>query len=196
MVGGVVLESDDLAQLNGKKLLLGLTGALQCLSIGDLLFACKTAGVARIGIVLSPTAAKMSATFSLQCVADEVITHVRPEYNHIQMSRLYDRLIVAPATAHFLSQAATGATGNTVELLHLSMPGPSIIAPTMNSVMWRSAAVQRNIKTLSTDGNLIVDPIEREVYEGASRTLKREISMASIDAILHVTARSFKNEER
>ncbi|WP_281510769.1 flavoprotein [Corynebacterium belfantii] len=188
------MEQTDLEIIRGKRLLLGASGALQCLSLPDLLFSFKDLGVAKIGVVLTPTAAKMTSEYSLSCVADEIINQITPDRNHVQIARDYDRLVVAPATAHFLSQAALGAAGNSLELLHLAMKPPVIIAPAMNSRMWSAPPVQRNVSTLINDGHILVQPHRRKVYEGASRRIKREVSMATTTDILASLYSSFKGD--
>lgn len=188
------MEQTDLEIIRGKRLLLGASGALQCLSLPDLIFAFKEIGVAKIGVALTPTAAKMTSEYSLSCVADEVINQITPDRNHVQIVRDYDRLVVAPATAHFLSQAAIGAAGNSLELLHLAMTPPVIIAPAMNSRMWSAPPVQRNVSTLITDGHIVVQPHRSKAYEGASRKIKQEISMATTTDILTSLYLSFKGE--
>lgn len=77
---------------------------------------------------------------------------------HIELARQADLLCVAPATAHFMAQAACGLADDLLSTLQLSFTGPVVIAPAMNTEMWEKPAVQRNLTQLRADGLHIVDP--------------------------------------
>ncbi len=55
-----------------ERVLVGCTGALQMLSIGDYIAAMRSVGIRRIGVVLSPSAAAMTSPASLEAIVNEV----------------------------------------------------------------------------------------------------------------------------
>lgn len=79
---------------------------------------------------------------------------------HIELARQAELLCVAPATAHFIAQAAQGLAGDLLSTLLLSFTGPVVVAPAMNTEMWEKPAVQRNLQQLRDDGLHVVDPQE------------------------------------
>lgn len=162
-----------------ERVLVGCTGALQMLSIGDYIAAMRSVGIRRIGVVLSPSAAAMTSPASLEAIVNEVFIELPMNRNHIALSRDYQRLVVVPATANFLASAATGGARNGVELMLIAMPTPSVIVPAMNGVMWSKPAIQRNILALKEDGHTVLAPQEREVYEAASKDFRSGVAAST-----------------
>ena len=153
-----------------ERVLVGCTGALQMLSIGDYIAAMRSVGIRRIGVVLSPSAAAMTSPASLEAIVNEVF---------IELPMTRNRLVVVPATANFLASAATGGARNGVELMLIAMPTPSVIVPAMNGVMWSKPAIQRNILALKEDGHTVLAPQEREVYEAASKDFRSGVAAST-----------------
>jgi phosphopantothenoylcysteine decarboxylase/phosphopantothenate--cysteine ligase len=77
---------------------------------------------------------------------------------HIVLADRAALLCIAPASADILAKAACGLADDLLSTLLLSFSGPIMFAPAMNSAMWEKPAVQRNIKTLRSDGCHFVDP--------------------------------------
>jgi phosphopantothenoylcysteine decarboxylase/phosphopantothenate--cysteine ligase len=80
------------------------------------------------------------------------------EMGHIELSRSADLVVVAPATANILAQAAHGLAGDLATTTLLATDKRVLFAPAMNVRMWEHAATQRNIQTLRNDGQLFVGP--------------------------------------
>ena len=79
---------------------------------------------------------------------------------HIELARQAKLICVAPATSHFVGQAAGGLADDLLSTLLLSFTGPVVVAPAMNAQMWEKPAVQRNVQQLRSDGVHLVDPQE------------------------------------
>ncbi len=77
---------------------------------------------------------------------------------HIGVAQENQALVVAPATADLLAKFAYGHAPDFLSTLYLAFTGPVILAPTMNTNMWRHAATQANLETLRKRGHLFVDP--------------------------------------
>ncbi len=77
---------------------------------------------------------------------------------HIELAQRGEMLVIAPATADFLAKAAHGLADDLLSTLYLAFAGPVVVAPAMNSAMWKHPAVQRNVKQLQNDGVEFVGP--------------------------------------
>lgn len=169
------------------QILIGASGALQVLTLPEIIARFRTSGPGRIGVVLTPSAEAMTSVAAITAIADEVITRLSPERNHISLAREYDVLVVFAATANFLSAVATGAARNSLELILLAMGRPAIIVPTMNKTMWNARAVQRNAAQIRADGHLLLEPSDGRVYEGARRELVPGTAPPSVEEIVSTT---------
>lgn len=80
------------------------------------------------------------------------------EMGHIELSRSADLVVVAPATANMLAQAAQGIAGDLATTTLLATDKRVLFAPAMNVRMYEHPATQRNIQSLRKDGCLFVGP--------------------------------------
>jgi phosphopantothenoylcysteine decarboxylase/phosphopantothenate--cysteine ligase len=81
-----------------------------------------------------------------------------PGVEHIRLGRSADIILIAPATADFLSQLAHGEARHLLGNILLATSAPVVVAPAMHTGMWENAATQANIKTLSDRGVHIIGP--------------------------------------
>jgi phosphopantothenoylcysteine decarboxylase/phosphopantothenate--cysteine ligase len=84
-------------------------------------------------------------------------------YQHLERG---DVLVVAPLTANSLAQLAHGLADNLVGQAALAHDGPVLVAPAMNTRMWRHPATQANADVLRGRGVEFVGPLEGELAEG------------------------------
>jgi phosphopantothenoylcysteine decarboxylase / phosphopantothenate---cysteine ligase len=104
---------------------------------------------------------------------------------HIAVAQDNDLLLVAPATAGILAKLAHGVADDFLSTLYLAFPGPVVLAPAMNTHMWRHAATQANLETLRRRGHYIVDPEEGELacgMVGPGRLAALEHIVAAVEA--------------
>lgn len=80
------------------------------------------------------------------------------EMGHIQLSRVADLVVVAPATADLMAKMAQGRADDLASTLLLATDTPVLIAPAMNVRMWEHPATRRNLAILETDGIEVVGP--------------------------------------
>ncbi|AXI48142.1 bifunctional phosphopantothenoylcysteine decarboxylase/phosphopantothenate--cysteine ligase CoaBC [Sulfitobacter sp. SK012] len=88
------------------------------------------------------------------------------EMGHIQLSRVADLVVVAPATADLMAKMAGGLANDLASTLLLATDTPVLIAPAMNVRMWQHAATLRNLATLKADGIAVVGPNEGDMACG------------------------------
>jgi phosphopantothenoylcysteine decarboxylase/phosphopantothenate--cysteine ligase len=79
---------------------------------------------------------------------------------HINLSREADAIVVAPASADFMSKLLHGGADELLSLMCLARPMdkvPLILAPAMNREMWSNPATRRNVAQLQADGIHVLD---------------------------------------
>jgi phosphopantothenoylcysteine decarboxylase/phosphopantothenate--cysteine ligase len=91
---------------------------------------------------------------------------MRQRWAHIQLSRVADLVVVAPATADLMAKMASGLANDLASTALMATDKPVLIAPAMNVRMWQHPATQRNIATLKGDGVLFVGPEEGDMACG------------------------------
>jgi phosphopantothenoylcysteine decarboxylase/phosphopantothenate--cysteine ligase, prokaryotic len=80
------------------------------------------------------------------------------EMGHIQLTRVVDLVVVAPATANLIAQAANGLASDFASTSLLATDKPVLMAPAMNVRMWQHVATQRNVARLREDGVHFIGP--------------------------------------
>jgi phosphopantothenoylcysteine decarboxylase/phosphopantothenate--cysteine ligase len=78
--------------------------------------------------------------------------------DHIKLARAADLVIVAPATADFLAQAAQGTAGELLTAILLATTAPVLLVPAMNDRMWAHKQTMRNVAHLRAIGYHVLDP--------------------------------------
>lgn len=149
--------------LAGKRLLLIIGGGIAAYKCLDLIRRLKERG-ASVTPVLTRAAQEFVTPLSVAALAGEkVYTELfdlteEAEMGHIQLSRVADLVLVAPATADLMAKMAAGHANDLATTLLMATDTPVMIAPAMNVRMWEHAATQRNLATLQKDGISVVGP--------------------------------------
>jgi phosphopantothenoylcysteine decarboxylase/phosphopantothenate--cysteine ligase len=157
--------------LAGKRILLIIGGGIAAYKALDLIRRLKERG-AGVTPVLTKAATEFVTPLSVSALAGaKVHTHVfdltdEAEMGHIQLSRVADLIVVAPATADLMARMAQGRADDLAATLLLATDTRVLIAPAMNVRMWNHPATQRNLATLRADGILTVGPNEVDMACG------------------------------
>ena len=150
-------------ELNGKRILLGVTGGIAAYKAAELVRLLKKNG-ADVRVVMTDSGAQFVSPVTLQALSgnpvhtsmwDQSIANGMP---HIELSRDCDLILVAPATADFIAKLAAGRADDLLSTLCLARDCALMIAPAMNRQMWENPSTQRNLKTLLADGVHLVGP--------------------------------------
>ena len=102
----------------------------------------------------------------------------------------WDVLVVAPLTANTLARLAHGLADDVLTEAALAHDGPLLVAPAMNTRMWRHAATQENVAALLGRGVDMVGPAEGELAEGeegVGRMAEPEEIFTRIEQLLGTT---------
>jgi phosphopantothenoylcysteine decarboxylase/phosphopantothenate--cysteine ligase len=87
---------------------------------------------------------------------------------HIDWAQAADGVIIAPATANTIGKLAHGIADDPLSTFMLAVSAPVLVCPSMNSQMYASKAVQRNLDTLRSDGYFVLDPGSGELACGTT----------------------------
>lgn len=138
--------------LSGKKILLGVTGSIAAYKACELLRLLQKEG-AEVRVAMSPAATRFVAPLTFASLSkcpvylQDGAQEARP-FQHIDFPRWADLYIVAPASADAIGKFAGGLADDPVSLCFMSSTCEKWIFPAMNSAMYRSFAVQRNLEIL------------------------------------------------
>ena len=154
-----------MSTLAGKHIVLGLSGGIAAFKTAELCRALVKAGVT-VQVVMTEAAEQFMTAVTMQALSG------RPVYTsqwdpreannmaHINLSREADAIVVAPASADFMSKLLHGGADELLSLMCLARPldkVPLIVAPAMNREMWSNPATQRNVAQLKADGVHVLD---------------------------------------
>ena len=157
--------------LTGKRILLIIGGGIAAYKSLELIRLLKKAGAA-VTPVLTKAGAEFVTPLSVSALAGEKVYTAlfdltdEAEMGHIQLSRVADLLVVAPATADLMAKMAQGRADDLASTLLLATDTPVLVAPAMNVRMWDHPATHRNLATLRGDGVRFVGPDEGEMACG------------------------------
>ncbi len=152
--------------LQGKHIVLGLSGGIACYKAADLTRELVKAG-ATVQVVMTEAAEQFITAVTLQALSNRKVYtsqwDAREPNNmaHINLTREADAVLVAPASADFMAKLLHGRADDLLSLLCLARPVercPLLLAPAMNREMWAHPATQRNAAQLRADGATILGP--------------------------------------
>ena len=152
--------------LQGRHIVLGLTGGIACYKAAELARELVKAG-ATVQVVMTEAAEHFIGATTLQALTNRPVStsqwDAREANNmaHINVTRQADALLVAPASADFIAKLATGRADELLSLACLARPlarCPLLVAPAMNREMWAHPATQRNVAQIVADGATLLGP--------------------------------------
>ena len=179
--------------LSDKRILLIIGGGIAAYKSLDLIRRLREAE-ASVTPVMTRAAAEFVTPLSVAALAGEkVYTDLfdltdEAEMGHIQLSRVADLIVVAPATADLMAKMAQGRADDLASTLLLATDTRVLIAPAMNVRMWGHQATQRNVVQLHSDGVMFVGPNEGEMAcgeYGAGRLAEPMEILAAVKAVLN-----------
>lgn len=157
------------SNLNGKKIILGITGSIAAYKAAFLVRLLIKAG-AEVQVLMTEAATKFITPLTLATLSkNPVHTQVSSESswnNHVEMGLWADAMVVAPLTATTLSKMAHGNCDNMIVATYLSARCPVFFAPAMDLDMWVHPATLDNVKRLTDFGNHLVNVGHGELASG------------------------------
>ncbi|MBO7726180.1 MAG: phosphopantothenoylcysteine decarboxylase [Thermoguttaceae bacterium] len=183
--------------LKGKEILLGVAGGIAAFKAAALTSRLKAAG-AGVSVMMTESAAKLVAPQTFYALSGRPVrlslwTDPTSAHPHISAAKDAQIFCVAPATADIMAKAAAGIADDLLSTTILAFPGPILLAPAMNRVMWSKPATQRSAARLKEDGFYFVGPETGRLScgdDGVGRMAEPEAIEKAIDEILSGAAPS------
>ena len=175
-----------------KRILLIIGGGIAAYKTLDLIRRLRERGAA-VTPVMTRAATEFVTPLSVSALAGEKVYSDlfdltdEAEMGHIQLSRVADLIVVAPATADLLAKMAQGRADDLASTLLLATDTAVLAAPAMNVRMWNHAATQRNVAQMQADGVRLVGPNEGDMAcgeYGPGRMAEPLEIVAAVEAML------------
>lgn len=174
--------------LQGKNVVLGVTGGIACYKAVDLCSKLVQAG-AGVDVIMTKGATHFVTPLPFQTITKRPValgmfTLLRDvDMAHLSLSQKADVLVVAPATANTMAKIAHGMADNLLTSTVLATTAPLVIAPAMDADMWANPITQENVAALRARGAVIVGPASGRLASGrvgAGRLVPVEELLAAI----------------
>ncbi|PAD31377.1 bifunctional phosphopantothenoylcysteine decarboxylase/phosphopantothenate--cysteine ligase CoaBC [Paenibacillus sp. 7523-1] len=182
--------------LNGKKIVLGVTGGIAAYKAATLCSRLVQKG-ADVHVIMTDSAKQFITELTLQTLTRNVVysdtfdEHEPSVVSHIHLADMADLVLVAPATANVIAKMAHGMADDMLSTTLLATTAPVMIAPAMNVHMYDHPAVQHNMRLLFERGTLMIEPSEGQLacgYVGKGRLEEPE-------TIVEVVERFFEDQQ-
>lgn len=150
-------------QLNGRRIVLGVTGGVAAYKSAELLRTLQAEG-ADVRVVMTEAATYFVGAVTFQALSghpvylDQWDARIDNNMAHIELSRGNDAILIAPATADAMAKLANGLADDLLSTLCLARECPLLVAPAMNRQMWEHPATRRNVARLRDDGVVVLGP--------------------------------------
>jgi len=164
-------------------ILVGVCGGIASYKVCELVRELKKQGH-EVKTILTPFAEKFVSPLTFHTLSGNKAytdkTWEEEPLAHINLARWADVFLVAPATANTIAKIANGISDNLLTTTVLAYGKPLLIAPAMNTVMYKSPTTQENIRKLKNYGHVIIEPefgvlACEEVGEGKLASVERII---------------------
>ncbi|HET6767937.1 MAG TPA: bifunctional phosphopantothenoylcysteine decarboxylase/phosphopantothenate--cysteine ligase CoaBC [Chitinophagaceae bacterium] len=180
--------------LEGKKILLGITGSIAAYKSAFLVRQLVKAG-ADVRVIMTPTATDFISKLTLSTLSkNKVLVDLFDEdswANHVMLGRWADVMLIAPLSCNTLAKMAHGQCDNLLLAVYLSATCPVVLAPAMDEDMWRHPSTKENISKLISFGNKIIPVDTGELASG----LTGDGRMAEPEKIIEVIEDNFFNDK-
>jgi phosphopantothenoylcysteine decarboxylase/phosphopantothenate--cysteine ligase len=145
----------------GRRVLLGVTGGIASYKTAWLARLLAQAG-AEVDVVLTRSAREFIGAVTFEALTGRPVhTELVAEghaLDHIRLARAAELIVVAPATADFLSRAASGRADDLLTACLLAADARVLLVPAMNDRMWAHRQTEENVAHLRSLGYTVLDP--------------------------------------
>jgi phosphopantothenoylcysteine decarboxylase/phosphopantothenate--cysteine ligase len=175
--------------LNGKHIVLGVTGSIAAYKAAYLVRLLIKKG-SEVQVVMTPAAKEFITPLTLSTltrkpVVSEFFDRRDGSWNsHVDLGQWADAMLIAPCTASTLGKMASGVADNMLITTYFSMKAPVFIAPAMDLDMYSHPVTQRNIQTLTSIGNIFIEPASGELASqlvGKGRMQEPEVIVTALE---------------
>jgi phosphopantothenoylcysteine decarboxylase/phosphopantothenate--cysteine ligase len=161
--------------LNGKKILLGVSGGIAAYKTASLVRLFIKAG-AHVQVIMTPASKDFVTPLTLSTLSKNPVhssffnqdDEDAVWNNHVELGLWADLMLIAPATANTLSKMATGNCDNLLIATYLSAKCPVYFAPAMDLDMYKHPSTVSSFTALRQFGNVMIPAESGELASGLS----------------------------
>ena len=155
--------------LQGKKILLGVTGSIAAYKTAMLVRLLVKEG-AEVKIIMTPSAKDFITPLTLSTLSkNPVLADLANNdawSNHVMLGRWADVMLIAPLSCNTLAKMAAGICDNLLLAVYLSATCKIVVAPAMDEDMWLHPATSLNLDKIRSFGNLVIPVDSGELASG------------------------------
>lgn len=149
--------------LQGKKILLGVTGSIAAYKSALIVRQLVKSG-AEVKVIMTAAAKDFITPLTLSTLSKNPVLldlfHEDSWNNHVMLGRSSDLMLIAPLSCNTLSKMAHGQCDNLLMATYLSADCPVVVAPAMDEDMWKHPSTRANLEKIQSWGNSII-PVEK-----------------------------------
>ena len=147
--------------LNDRRIVVGVTGGIAAYKAAELVSRLRKAG-AQVRVVMTENATKFIPPLTLETLSGNraYVDQFNREFEieHIALAKWAELFVIAPATANFIGKMANGIADDLMSTTAMAVTCPVLLAPAMNTNMWKNPAMQENLAKLIGRGIMTVGP--------------------------------------
>lgn len=159
--------------LENKSVILAVCGGIAAYKSVEILRLLKKHKAA-VRVIMTQSAQRFVGALTFEALAGQPVFKdmfqegSEASFRHIEWAQETDGVIVAPATADIIGKLANGIADDPLSTFMLAVRSPVLLCPSMNTRMYESKAVQRNLDTLRSDGYVVLEPGSGQLACGTS----------------------------
>lgn len=178
--------------LRNKKIILIVSGGIAAYKSPEIVRSFRQSG-AKVKVVMTKSASEFTTPLALQAVSGNSVhsdlfnDELKSGMGHIELAKWADAIVIAPATANFISKLACGQADDLATSICLATSKEILVAPAMNVQMWENAITKKNIESLKTGAFIFHGPSSGELAcgdVGVGRMMDPETFPRAVDTML------------
>lgn len=149
--------------LKGKKIIIGVTGSIAAYKIASLCSMLKKRS-ADVTVIMTQNATNFINPITFEtltgnkCLIDTFDRNFQYDVEHVELAKVADVFLVAPASANVIAKAANGLADDMLTTTLLACTCPKLFSPAMNTRMFQNPITQDNLTKLSKYGMTVISP--------------------------------------
>ena len=149
--------------LNGKTIVLGVTGSIAAYKIAGLA-SMLVKQHADVHVIMTKNACNFINPITFEtltkhkCLVDTFDRNFEFSVKHVSLAQAADVFLIAPASANVIGKIANGICDDMLTTTVCATRKPVLISPAMNTGMFENPIVQDNLKKLAHFGYHIIQP--------------------------------------
>lgn len=179
--------------LQGKTVVLGVTGSIAAYKIANLASMLKKLRC-NVHVTMTRNATNFINPITFEtltenkCLVDTFDRNFQYSVEHVSIAKQADVVLIAPATANVIGKLAGGIADDMLTTTVMACPCPKIIAPAMNTNMYRNPILQDNLQKLQRFGFQVIAPASGRLACGDVGEGKMPDEQTLLDYILRAIA--------